>query len=153
MPRFYKKYPKYSASKDKYSVEQRAGEVAVGAEGAQNIVIVPPSDLQGMRKVKHMTVSLAETTAETYIFWALVYVPQGTLPNALDVTAGPNSMYEPNQYVINCGVADFKAGPVRIGTPLSRNLNSGDSIYLLLKNTTGRAPYIGYTVRYAITLQ
>ena len=152
MPRFYKRSYK-SSPRDKYSVEQRAGEFSLAAEGSQDIVIVPPSDLQGMRKVKHMTVSLAETLQETYVFWALVYVPQGTSPGALSVTAGPNSMYEPNQYVLNCGVADFKAGPVRIGTPLSRNLNSGDAIYLLIKNTTGKAPYIGYTVRYAITLQ
>ena len=39
-------------------------------------------------------------------------------------------MYEPNQFVMNCGVVDPSAGPIRFTSPVSRNLNDGDSIYL-----------------------
>ena len=36
-------------------------------------------------------------------------------------------MYEPNQFVMNCGVVDPSAGPIRFTSPVSRNLNDGDS--------------------------
>ena len=57
--------------------------------------------------------------------------PQGTTAGALNIaTAGatPSSMYEPNQFVMNCGVIDPTAGPIRIYSPISRNLNDGDKI-------------------------
>ena len=61
-------------------------------------------------------------------------------------------MYEPNQFVMNCGVVDPEAGPIRFTSPVSRNLNDGDAIYLLVKNTNVDGP-ITYNavVRYAIT--
>ena len=65
------------------------------------------------------------SSAESNLFWALVYVPQGTTAGALNIaTAGatPSSMYEPNQFVMNCGVIDPTAGPIRIYSPISRNL-------------------------------
>jgi len=42
-------------------------------------------------------------------------------------------MYEPNQYVMNCGVVDPNAGPTRFSSRISRNLNSGDRLYLVLE--------------------
>ena len=94
--------------------------------------------------------------AESNLFWALVYVPQGTTAGALNVaTAGatPSSMYEPNQFVMNCGVIDPTAGPIRIYSPISRNLNDGDKISLLIRPTLdGAATIISLCVRYAITL-
>ena len=71
------------------------------------------------------------SSAESNLFWALVYVPQGTTAGSLNIaTAGatPSSMYEPNQFVMNCGVIDPTAGPIRIYSPISRNLNDGDKI-------------------------
>ena len=65
------------------------------------------------------------SSAESNLFWALVYVPQGTTAGSLNIaTAGatPSSMYEPNQFVMNCGVIDPTAGPIRIYSPISRNL-------------------------------
>ena len=47
-------------------------------------------------------------------------------------------MYEPNQYVMNCGVVDPTAGPIRFYTPLARNLNNGDSIVLVVRHTRGQ---------------
>ena len=128
--------------------------------------------------------------AESNLFWALVYVPQGTTAGALNVaTAGgdgrerrrrkqpllgarvcpsrdncrgtqrrnsrrnSSSMYEPNQFVMNCGVIDPTAGPIRIYSPISRNLNDGDKISLLIRPTLdGAATIISLCVRYAITL-
>ena len=60
------------------------------------------------------------------------------------------SIYEPNQFVLSRGVLDFTGGPLRIRTPLSRNLNSGDRIQLShnLRDTTIRFSYC----KIAITL-
>ena len=167
MPKhFYRR--RYRGSRDKYSVEQSASIVVVPAAtgttpGQNGIVVVPPTTIQGMRKVKHISISLAHPAATaqaapTSIFWALVYVPQGTGIGTLNINQsgiGPASdFYEPNQYVMNCGVADFEAGPVRISSPLSRNLNSGDQIALILANPATSGPIgIDSVVRYAITLQ
>ena len=62
-------------------------------------------------------------------------------------------MYEPNQFVMNCGVFDFSGGPLRITSPVSRNLNSGDSIALIMSNPGSAATTISYVVKYAVTLQ
>ena len=67
--------------------------------------------------------------------------------------ATPSSMYEPNQFVMNCGVIDPTAGPIRIYSPISRNLNDGDKISLLIRPTLdGVATIVSLCVRYAITL-
>ena len=64
-----------------------------------------------------------------------------------------SSMYEPNQFVMNCGVIDPTAGPIRIYSPISRNLNDGDKISLLIRPTLdGVATIVSLCVRYAITL-
>ena len=99
--------------------------------------LVPDTSIQGMRKVKHINVSMTASAETPLIYWAIVYVPEGfnltsggsTSPNWLQLNG---SMYEPNQYVINCGIVDPSAGPIRFSSPLSRNLNSGDKIYLVL---------------------
>ena len=57
-------------------------------------------------------------------------------------------MYEPNQFVMNCGVIDNDAGPIRMSSPLGRNLNDGDSIYLIVRPIAEMSIYC--TVRYAI---
>lgn len=150
MPRKYN-YRRVYTSRDKYSIEQQAGTItANGADGA--VSVVPSTTLKGMRKVKHITVQMANTTETTppVCYWAIVFVPEGTEPNTLAVTG--SSMYEPNQYVMSAGVFDFNAGPLRITTPLARNLNAGDQIALVIKTTVLNASF-KYMVRYAITLQ
>ena len=62
-------------------------------------------------------------------------------------------MYEPNQYVMNCGIVDPTAGPIRFSSPISHNLNNGDAIVLLVRHTLGGNMDIRGTCRYAITLQ
>ena len=149
----YKRRYYRRGNRDKYSVEQTAGTVTTNTAGNGGVVVVPPATIQGMRKVKHLTITLGsgQSGAASVFYWALVYVPQGTAANTINVD--DNSMYEPNQYVMNCGVCDLDAGPQRIGTPLSRNLNSGDNISLIIYNSSGTAVSFRYVVRYAITLQ
>jgi len=120
----------------------------------QGVLIVPSVSTQGMRKVKHLTVNLAVNGA-TDIFWALVFVPEGYNPNALFPagTVNGSAMYEPNQYVMNCGVVDPNAGPTRFSSRISRNLNSGDRLYLVIGATSTGGPFIKWFVRYAVTLQ
>ena len=59
-----------------------------------------------------------------------MYVPQGTTVGSINVTtsASATGMYEPNQFVMNCGIADPTAGPIRFSSPVARNLNDGDAI-------------------------
>ena len=150
-PRYRRR--KYRGSRDKYSVEQSAFNLELtSAATTVSQVVVPGVNLEGMRKVKHLTVSLQMTSA-VGCWWALVYVPQGTTVNGLNITSG-QPLYEPNQFVMNCGIIDADAGPIRFSSPLSRNLNSGDSIVLLLRPTSSVTTNAANgVVRYAITLQ
>ena len=71
----------------------------------------------------------------------------------LATTAALADMYEPNQFVMNCGIVDPTAGPIRFSSPISRNLNDGDAIVLLVRHTLAGPMDIRGTCRYAITLQ
>ena len=51
----------------------------------------------------------------------------------------------------NCGIVDPTAGPIRFSSPISRNLNNGDAIVLLVRHTLGGNMDIRGTCRYAIT--
>ena len=84
-----------------------------------------------------------------------MYVPHGTTAGSITLatTAALTDMYEPNQFVMNCGVVDPDAGPIRFSSPISRNLNNGDVIVLLVRHTLGSSIEIRGTCRYAITLQ
>lgn len=178
MPRRYttttrrvRRYARPAASRAKYSIETTSSNTAVstmtvdGTSRYYGAVVVPATTIQGMRKVKHMQVSVclqhsagaAAAAGGAPILWALVYVPAGQASIAPPATSG--SIYEPNQFVITSGIADAEAGPIRINTPLARNLNSGDSIVLTYRLLNGNAVYTADTtasvltmVRYAITL-
>lgn len=149
--------------RSKYSVEQKSfrgtfNTTAVNNLYQSNTELVSAINIQGMRKVKHLQLNLTVVpTASTSsydlvapIYWAIVYVPQGTNIGSLNVN---NTLYEPNQYVMNCGVVDPSAGPIRFSSPLARNLNSGDAIYLVLGTTNLlNTPEVEGVVKYAITL-
>ena len=164
MVRRYARLPNWrSFNRDKYSVETTAG-VFTSSNTATNglyqsaVAIIPSTTIQGMRKVKHITITVTDTATSGNLFWAIVYVPHGTQPNALfSLTGNVNtvgSMYEPNQFVMNCGVIDPQAGPIRFSSPLSRNLNSGDAIYLIVgRESQLNDPSLYFVARYAITLQ
>lgn len=138
-------------------MEQRPLNFTLASNTTTTIQVVAPALTAGMRKVKNITVNLVPSLlsgdATTEIFWALVYVPEGTQPGVLNTTASAVSLYEPNQFVMNCGICDPNAGPIRFFTPLARNLNSGDSIYLLVTTHSSFTdpPHIIGTVRFAIS--
>ena len=46
--------------RDKYSVQQKAFNTTLGAGATVGAVIVPPTNVEGMRKVKHITVNVTE---------------------------------------------------------------------------------------------
>ena len=152
--RYAKKTYKNFKNRDKYSVEQTSFKLTTGDQTINELyqavtTIVPATVVQGMRKVKHLTVSLGTTGNIGLIYWALVYVPAGYTPNYINSVG---EMYEPNQFVMNCGLIDTDAGPQRISSPISRNLNSGDSIALVVGTGTSGGLIQG-VVKYAITLQ
>ena len=155
MPYYRRPYKRARyGSRDKYSVQQRAFQFTAAAGSTSYQVIVPGTTLEGMRKVKHITVNLT-AGSDVNMYWALVYVPQATTPGAIQVstTATAPGMYEPNQFVMNCGVVNGSAGPIRFSSPLARNLNDGDAIYLLIRPVATIELSIAGTCRYAITLQ
>ena len=158
MPYYRRPYKRARGGKRiKYSVQQKAFQFNATAGTTTGQVIVPATTLEGMRKVKHLTINLTSsgTTPAPQFWWVLAYVPQGTTPGGISIgtsTAG-TAMYEPNQFVMNCGIIDPDAGPIRISSPLGRNLNDGDGIVLLIKpNSTDNISIQG-TCRYAISLQ
>jgi hypothetical protein len=158
MPYRRRAYRRSRGSRDKYSVQQRAFSFTAGASPTTTAqVIVPAATVEGMRKVKHLAINLTPLPedAGAQIWWALVYVPQGTQPNSIELSGASTmkSMYEPNQFVMNCGIVDPTAGPIRFSSPISRNLNDGDAIYLIVRHTLGGGMDIRGTCRYAITLQ
>ena len=145
---------RYYRGRDKYSVEHKCLGMEVPASPQQAYVqLVPDTGVEGMRKVKHLTITAGANVVNIgTMYWAIVYVPQGYSPNNLTLVGG-SSIYEPNQNVMCCGVFDFEGGPLRIHCPLSRNLNSGDKIYLVVANTSSASFNLHCTVSYAITLQ
>lgn len=182
MPRGYRKttttarrarYARAVATRAKYSIETTMvdsplTDPSVTVENTDignSIDVVPATAIQGMRKVKHMQVSVvlqhgseaSSLAGGAPILWALVYVPAGQ--NEVKIPARSQSIYEPNQFVIASGIADADAGPIRINTPLARNLNSGDKICLTWRLINGvaiatadNAATIVAMCRYAITL-
>ena len=162
-------YKRPRFNRDKYSVEQTLISTApvnqwqayetvgnVQASRQPAFSILAPTDIQGMRKAKHFTLSFASSDSVTKFYYALVFVPQGYEPQRINIPFGNYAIpaYDANQFVISQGILDFDGGPLRIKSPLSRNLNSGDSVYLLLATYEQEATtFVQASVQYAITLQ
>lgn len=176
MPRRYTRSGRYTrrVKTVKYSNEtyNYAGSLLVnnGAQkGNWHQTLITSIDQQGVRKCKNFELSLSGspfipaaegTPLESPIFYALVYVPQGTEPSQINIGSpeAAASLYEPNQNVIMAGVwpGDLKS-PFTKKTRLARNLNSGDSIHLILAtpplNDAGGAyaKTVAVTLNYAIS--
>ena len=136
-------------SRDKYSVHQKAFSFTAQASPTTTAqLIVPSSATEGMRKVKHLTVNLTPILDQDggQIWWALVYVPQGTTAGSINLatTAAMSDMYEPNQYVMNCGIVDPTAGPIpsavlSVATSTTETQSSFSSVTLLVATWTSAA--------------
>ena len=117
------KRPRYG-KRLKYSVQQKAFSAGVVASPGTTLQpLVPATTLEGMRKVKHLMVNMAPVPDNAGpIYWAIVYVPQGTTPGVLNIdSTAVADMYEPNQFVMNCGIVDPTAGPIRFSSPVSQS--------------------------------
>ena len=121
-------------------------------------IIVPAVTGQGTRTVGNWSITVpVASTAAVELFWALVYVPQGTNANNLFATTGSveGSLYEPNQYVLASGISDNSSGPIRIRSRMLRKLHSGDFISLIIGSTSGTAiagtvskALVSYSIKY-----
>ena len=166
MPRRYRRTN--FRNRDKYSVEQtiintpssstwQLYPASGNLDDSRQIdfPILPPTDTQGMRKIKHFLLSFTSTVDNQPFYYALVFVPAGYEPQRINLPNEGTAVgaYDANQFVISQGVLDFSGGPLRIRSPLSRNINSGDSIYLILATYDGVDAGILASIKYAITLQ
>lgn len=148
MPRRYTRSGKYTrrVKTVKYSNETYnfTDALTVNSPSTKTVAwstVISAIDQQGVRKCKNFELTLTggpfysttsdQPTEAVPLFWALVYVPQGTQPSEINIGSyeAPASLYEPNQNVIMSGVwpGDLTAPYVK-RTRLARNLNSGDSI-------------------------
>ena len=168
MPRRYRR--RNFGNKDKYSIEhtiirtaptdqwtQITGEGSVNTSFQTYHTVVSGADFEGMRKVKHITITASNgSPTQSPLYYVVAYVPQGYAPQEIKMPIPGVSLstYEANQFVMSCGWLDFDGGPLRIRTPLSRNLNSGDDIVLILASySQSNSIYYIFDVTYAITLQ
>lgn len=167
MPRRYRRrryYPIQRSIKSvRYSAENYDSFYSVNlqTDTQYNIPFVYATELGGMRKAKNFTLNF-DTTSEIPFLFALVYLPQGTTINTLNLV-GENashnpqagSLYEPNQNVILSGTF---GGPgtshSKYFSRLARNLNSGDAILLIYRPvaTTTEATFVSViaTLSFAI---
>lgn len=119
--------------------------------------VIGPAAIEGKRTVKHLTISLQRigllSDENQYFAWALVFVPQGYQVQRLffPTEGSAVSMYDANQFVLGSGVVDFNAGPARIRCPVSKSLNSGDDIVLIMAvNNNASEHFFMAQVSYAI---
>lgn len=117
------------------------------------IDLVPPLNAQGVRKAKNFRFQFLCSTNIPVAF-VLVYVPEGTQPQPLNMNSIPNtaSLYEPNQNVILQGYS--YPGQTIFRTRLARNLNAGDKItlvYRIFDAPDGARPFV-VSLNYAISL-
>lgn len=151
MAKYYRRR-RYSR-KGKYNIENRpvaltASSTAENGFYQSSTQIVPPSNTEGVRQVARMTISLTPLSGTPNpFFWALVYIPEGAVTTGLFPT--PTTLFQPSNYVLNSGIADGEAGPIRISSRLRKNLNANDQIYLLTASPTSGQQFTGL-VRYAI---
>ena len=162
MARYYRKRI-YKRKRSKWSIEQRPGFIlGSGWSSTQDaylnrqafVPIVSSTSQEGVRKVKNITVSLAvggTNSADTpSYYYALIYLPEGTVYTEL---SSQGQLYTPSQYVISSGIITPEQGKMRIRTRLARNLNQGDSVYLIIgtnSNSISSASRFNYLVQYAI---
>lgn len=159
-PRRVVRAPKRAIKRVKYSNETFANAVTVTALPSSSdlvgnnywIPVITPSNVSGMRKAKNFTINLSCIPAFTaggvkipiIVSAMLVYVPEGTAPNAPNFNFLPEpvsfptpatlqAMYKPDQNVIMSKIANItETGNITMRNRLARNLNSGDSVGVLL---------------------
>lgn len=147
---------KVKYSNETYSINKTVQQSAAGS--TQNVVMIASIDNQGMRKAKNFSLKIytpnmqsGDNAAEGGLVWALVFVPEGT--NVQNMQLGSDtssSLYEPNQNVIMSGIACSNQ-ITNAKTRLARNMNAGDAIYLVFQSYNNAVAYsVGAVLNYAI---
>ena len=105
MPRKFRRSYR-SSNRDKYSIETTSIRLPtswtelslpdLSVTFQTSIPVLQPTDVQGMRKVKHLTLSFSCDQNPAPVWYALVYVPEGYTPNNLQIpqTGFAVSLYE-----------------------------------------------------------
>lgn len=119
--------------------------------------LVTSSSIQGIRKAKNFSLKILYAGTAPLMF-VLVYIPQGQDVKAITrgTPQAPASLYEPNQNVIMSGyIVPNNSQAQTFRTRLARNLNSGDSIQIVLACASATDSVndadIGISLNYAIT--
>lgn len=157
-PRRVVKTQKRAVKRVKYSNETFSNAILMSAPASSGalkndyfIPVITPSSTSGMRKAKNFTINITcsppidEGNPVPIIISAmLVYVPEGTQPMAPDFTqiapagnypspATLSTVYKPDQNIIMFKVANItNSGSLTMRNRLARNLNSGDSIGVIV---------------------
>ena len=115
MPRRYGKRPRYN--RDKYSFEQtnflsptednwtlvETEDEALSNSRQWYIPLINPTTINGMRKVKHLTITLSNYTSDAnLLFYAIVFVPDGYSPQPIQFPSANHAInnYSANQFVM-----------------------------------------------------
>lgn len=144
-------YRRFYRKKNKWSIEQRPGFIAGNGWSTTSdtylnrqalIPVVQSTQQEGVRKAKNFTISITTPSILNYpnssgtvnrtnytFYYALIYLPEGMTANELKSSG---DLYQPSQNILKAGIVNAVNGKVRIFSSLARNLNAGDSIYLLV---------------------
>lgn len=165
MARFYRRRRSYRrvrpAKRMRYSAECSLINANLTSETPMMAIPIAPTgslsvSALGMRKAKNFTLTLAAPVenplglvAFALVYWPELYstAPQNFAPTISNLPGVGQavSMYEPNQNVIMQGVWSLGESSYRQFSSLARNLNSGDTLMLILKSL-GTLPETGLPV-------
>ena len=171
MARWYRRYRRssYRRSGKRWNPVTQVIRRITGAGQSSQVICLNRQDSASagsysvgpIMKVKNFRINIVFASSVS-VLWALVYVPEGvpigTLnDNATSTASYPSSLYEPQQYIIASGLyssaatnSGANAGPLKVWSPLARNLNPGDGIFFVwkaLENIAGVDTFV--TLSYA----
>lgn len=145
MPRYYRR--RYRTKKNKWEQLQVVSYLYLHQNKTTGAIVVPADLANGVRCVKHLKITLTtpyigltdqgniNVGNSLTFYWALIYVPQGYDPQEINIPSQVDAsvpLYDANQFIMASGVATITTQPATVRTPLSRNLNSGDTIQLVV---------------------
>lgn len=161
MARRYRRTGRYSRRLKTVKYSNETASWGGDINGGTAITMVAGAQIQGMRKCKNFELKLSVgassdiAPSNAAIAYALVYVPENTSPHQLNfgTDSSASNLYTPDQNVIMSGTCNLNGAVTINRTRLARNLNSGDSIALIIQSidiTAGSFKTIA-TLNYAMT--
>ncbi|AKN50605.1 hypothetical protein [Kirkovirus Equ1] len=186
MSSYYRKTKKGQFKREKYSrqcisdfneitlADTTSGGVTTPHSQQVSGSIIPSTTVQGQRKVKNMSIDLAVGNTHvsggteeengdysTPVLFAVVYHPEGTQINEMTTSHLTSSgvltqSYVPEQNIIFMRMLSPVEGSIHCQIPLSRNINAGDSIDLIVYHPLSHSHgstlkfNFGYSFQYSI---